>query len=81
MNYVNINNPKAREKVLNMIIEANMVDVWRELNLEKQQFTWRRKATNQHSRSDYFLISGPYLQVLRWQTFYPDIKLTIHYYS
>ena len=57
VNYVNINNPKAREEVLNMIIEVNLVDVWRELNLEKQQFTWRRKATNQQARLDYFLIS------------------------
>ena len=40
-----------------MITEVNLVDVWRELNLEKQQFTWRRKATNQQARLDYFLIS------------------------
>ena len=58
VNYVNINNPKAREEVLNMIIETNLVDVWKELNLEKQQFTWRRKATNQRARLDYFLISA-----------------------
>ena len=27
VNYVNINNPKAREEVLNMIIETSLVDV------------------------------------------------------
>ena len=57
VNYVNINNPKAREEVLNIMIEVNLVDVWRELNLEKQQFTWRRKATHQQARLDFFLIS------------------------
>ena len=36
VNYVNINNPKAREEVLNMIIETNLVDVWKELNSEKK---------------------------------------------
>ena len=56
VNYVNINNPKAREEVLNMIIEMNLLDVWKELNLEKRQYTWRRKATNQQARLDYFLI-------------------------
>ena len=57
VNYVNVNNPKAREEVLNIMIEVNLVDVWRELNLEKQQFTWRRKATHQQARLDFFLIS------------------------
>ena len=32
---LNVNNPKAREEVLNIMIEANLVDVWRELHLEK----------------------------------------------
>ena len=57
VNYININNPRAREEVLNIMIEVNLVDVWRELNLEKQQFTWRRKATHQQARLDFFLIS------------------------
>ena len=39
------------------MIEVNLVDVWRELNSEKQQFTWRRKATHQQARLDFFLIS------------------------
>lgn len=32
--YQNINNPKAREQVLNLITEYNLIDSWRELNLE-----------------------------------------------
>ena len=39
------------------MIEVNLVDVSRELNLVKQQFTWRRKATHQQARLDFFLIS------------------------
>ena len=57
VDFVNLNNPKARDEVLNMMHEANLIDVWRELHLEKQQFIWRRKATDQKSRLDFFLIS------------------------
>jgi hypothetical protein len=34
-NYLNINNPKARKVVLDMIIECNSIDCWREHFLEK----------------------------------------------
>ena len=43
VNYANLKNPKTRDEVLNLMIETNLIDVWRELNLEKKQFTWRRK--------------------------------------
>lgn len=57
INYTNVNNPKARDEVLNMMIEVNLIDVWRELNIEKRQYTGRRKNTNQKARLDFFLIS------------------------
>ena len=41
--YVNVNNPKAREEVLNIMLECNLIDCWRELNLENKQFTWRKQ--------------------------------------
>ena len=56
-NYVNVNNPKAREELLNMITECNLVDTWRELNLETFKYTWRKKNTNKQARLDFFLIS------------------------
>ena len=55
--YVNINNPRARNKVLNLIIECNLIDPWRELNLETNQFTWRKKNSTKQARLDFFLIS------------------------
>ena len=36
-NYCNINNPKAREKVLDMCAEFNLVDVWRVFNNDKAE--------------------------------------------
>ena len=56
-NYVNVNNPKAREELLNMITECNLLDTWRELNLETFKYTWRKKNTNKQARLDFFLIS------------------------
>lgn len=49
-NYFNINNPKARQKVLDICEEFNLVDVWRELNIEKKQFTWRTKDRSKQGR-------------------------------
>ena len=55
--YININNPRARDQVLNLMIECNLIDSWRELNLEARQYTWRRKNTTKQARLDFFLIS------------------------
>ena len=55
--YVNVNNPNARDHVVEMILDLNLVDVWQELNLEKRQYTWRKKNTNKQARRDFFLIS------------------------
>lgn len=52
--YVNINNPKARDMVLDILIDCNLIDVWREMNIEKMQYTWRRKNTNKQVRLDFF---------------------------
>ena len=40
LNYININNPQARNKVLELISDCNMIDIWRELNAEKHSYTW-----------------------------------------
>lgn len=55
--YININNPRARDQVLNLMIECNLIDSWRELNLEARQYTWRRKDTTKQARLDFFSIS------------------------
>lgn len=54
VNYMHVNNPNARTMVLDMLIEQSIIDVWRELNIEEKQYTWRRKNTNQKARLDYF---------------------------
>ena len=56
-NYLHINNPRAKEKVLDICIELNLVDIWRELNMEKTMYTWRKNNGNKQARLDFFLIS------------------------
>ena len=56
-NYKHINNPNAVEKVEEMIINLNITDIWRDLNVDARRFTWRRKNPLQQSRLDFFLIS------------------------
>lgn len=57
-NYNNVNNPKARETVLEMILEYDLIDPWREQNLEKLQYTWFKKNPVKKARLDFFLISS-----------------------
>ena len=56
-NYININNPKAREKVLDICEEFNLIDVWRESYPEEKKYTWRTSNGNKQARLDFFLIS------------------------
>ena len=59
-NYKHINNPNARQKVLKLMNDLNLYDVWREENGGKNSYSWRRKLRPgqiQMGRLDYFLIS------------------------
>ena len=56
-NYTGINNTKAMEKVQDLCAEFNIIDIWRELNMEKERYTWRTKNRSKQARLDFFLIS------------------------
>ena len=57
-NYLHINNPRARQEVLNMIDEEDFVDIYRVLNGDKREFTWsRRNPVRKQARLDFFLIN------------------------
>ena len=60
-NYKNINNPKAREIVNDIILQFNLIDIWRDQHHDTNQFTWHKKLNNkiiQQGRLDFFLISS-----------------------
>jgi len=48
---------RARERLIELIEEFNLIDVWRVMNPDKKRFTWRQKMPQIHCRLDYFLIS------------------------
>ena len=56
-NYVNINNPRAKNKVLDLKEELNMVDPFREIYNDLKRFTWRKTNPIKQARLDFFLIS------------------------
>ena len=55
--YRNLNNPRSRDIVIEMMSDSNLIDCWRDQNLEKKQYTWFKKHSNQKARLDFFLIS------------------------
>ena len=56
-NYQRINNPNARESILDLCAELNLIDIWRELHMDKLQYTWRKLNPFKQARLDFFLIS------------------------
>ena len=40
-NYKNENNPKARDRLHGMIIDLDLIGIWRSLNPDVRRFTWR----------------------------------------
>ena len=64
-NYKHVNNPKAQEKVFEMMTELELTDVWREINPELLRYTWRRNNPVQQSRLDFFLVSDSLLSQIK----------------
>ena len=56
-NYKNINNPKSRDKVLEIIGELDLIDIFRDNNPDSHTFTWRRNTPIKQARLYFFLIS------------------------
>jgi len=45
-NYLHVNNPKSRDKVLEIVLEYNLIDCWREEHIEERKYTWFQKKSN-----------------------------------
>ena len=65
---------KYSEKLVQMLAEYNINDMWRILNPNKKQFTWRQKKPFIQSRLDYFLISGELFYNIYEMKIKPAIK-------
>ena len=62
-NYRHINNPKARQAVLDIMRENDLSDIYRELHPNTKRYTWRRRNPVKHARLDLFLASSNILDI------------------
>ena len=56
-NYRNINNPKARDQLLEYIDTYHIIDPFRENCPQLKRYTWRRRNPIKQARLDFFLTS------------------------
>ena len=73
-NYKNINNPKARDKLLSIITNYDLTDIFRQMHPDKLSYTWTRKNPMQMARLDYFLISSPFCDTIKNTTIKPGYR-------
>ena len=65
-NYKTINhNVKARNRLLNIITDRDLLDAYRELHGETRTYTWRRLTPFQQGRLDLFLVTSNMINVVR----------------
>ena len=64
-NYLHVNNPKSREKVLELIEERSLIDPYRQLYPDSYRYTWRKKKTFRQARLDFFLFTESMLTNLK----------------
>ena len=62
-NYRHINNPKARQAILDIMSENDLSDVYRELHPSTKRYTWRRRNPVKQARLDLFLASSNILDI------------------
>ena len=64
-NYTHINNPKARDKLIEMVETYNMIDPFRDKYPTLKRYTWRKNTPLKQARLDYFLISAKIMQYVK----------------
>ena len=63
-NYVNINNPRSRKYILEMIELYNLKDTYRALHPQVCRYTWRRKHPIKQAHLDYFIVSESFMDII-----------------
>jgi exonuclease III len=57
-NYNSVNNPKAKQCLIETIEICNLTDIFRHLHKNSKQFTWRKRNPLKQARLDFFLLSS-----------------------
>ena len=86
-NYKNINNPKSRQHVMELMDNFELLDAYRSIHPDIQRYTWRRKNPVKQARLDYFLVSSCTMDVIGGCNILPsyrsdhsivELDLTLH---
>ena len=78
-NYVSHNYPKSREELNKLKTKYNLIDPWRVLNPDKQQYTWHRTNPIKQGRLDFFVISSELMNFVENASILPGYR-TDHSY-
>lgn len=57
-NYLHINNPKARQVVIEQMNNHNLIDICREFYPDVKRYTWRKPNPLKQARLDFILVSN-----------------------
>ena len=83
-NYININNPRSRQTLLNTMRNCNLKDVFRFLYPNLKRYTWQRKHPIKQARLDYFIVNELILDIIttfkinpRYRSYHSSLQLNI----
>ena len=63
-NYKNLNNPRARNCLLQTMNSLRLIDAFRFLHSDLVRYTWRRKNPTRQARLDYFIVSNNFSDMI-----------------
>ena len=75
-NYLHINNPRSKEEVKEIILNNNLIDIWRSLHPLGKQYTWHKKVNGQITQQEDLIFSlflNIYVTIIQRVQLYQDI--------
>lgn len=73
-NYLHLNNPKARDEVLKIMLDFDLIDTFRKFHPTDKKFTWYKKTPYKSARLDYFLVNNPLLDIITKTSILPGYR-------
>ena len=62
-NYKSVNNPNSTRVVKQLMEKHELIDIWRDSNINDRNYTWFRQNPTKAARLDFFLISSSILNI------------------
>ena len=69
-----VNRPRTHKKLLNIMVEYTLIDVFREIYPDKRKYTWKKFNSIKQARLDYFLISEELFSLVKDVTIGPGYR-------